>query len=158
MARQVDVVGWRSMLQAASTSPAGSIAALIAPSVKEQLEGSDPVGGLRECTRSTPAPPTPIECLIRDPSVGADAMKLRYPSSSAAKSKLIDAVMDIYITWREQAAAVESAYRAWTSAAAHERASAYASYAQALDCEELAANEYRRMIEQAGTSLALRNV
>ncbi|HUO72191.1 MAG TPA: hypothetical protein VMU39_15595 [Solirubrobacteraceae bacterium] len=85
-------------------------------------------------------------------------MRVRHPSSATATSKLIDAVMDIYITWRERATAVEAAYRAWTSAPAHERASAYASYAQALDCEELAANEYRRMVEQAGMSLALRNV
>jgi len=64
-------------------------------------------------------------------------------------SDLIDAVMDGYITWREQSAAVETAYRTWRRAPADHRAVAFEGYYAALDREEDAASEYRRLVELA---------
>jgi hypothetical protein len=64
-------------------------------------------------------------------------------------SDLIDAVMDGYITWREESAAVEAAYHTWRRAAADQRTVAFESYFAALDREEQAASEYRRLVELA---------
>jgi hypothetical protein len=64
-------------------------------------------------------------------------------------SDLIDAVMDSYVNWREQSAAVEAAYRSWRQAAPDERALAFENYFAALDREEHAASEYRRRVELA---------
>lgn len=64
-------------------------------------------------------------------------------------SELIDSVMDGYVTWREESAAVESAYRSWRGAAPGERTAAFDDYFAALDREEHAASEYRRLVELA---------
>ena len=64
-------------------------------------------------------------------------------------SDLIDAVMDRYITWREKSAAVETAYRTLRCAPADHRAVAFEDYFAALDREEDAASEYRRLVELA---------
>jgi hypothetical protein len=64
-------------------------------------------------------------------------------------SDLIDAVMDGYVQWREESAAVEAAYRSWRQAASDERAIAFDIYSAALDREEYAASEYRRLVELA---------
>ena len=83
-------------------------------------------------------------------------MKLRPSSSPATSSELIDAVMDAYVSWREQCAAVEVSYRIWSSAAPDQRTCGYRDYTAALDREELAANEYRRRVERAAASVAVR--
>ena len=64
-------------------------------------------------------------------------------------SVLIDAVMDGYVTWREASAAVEASYHRWRQASRDERAIAFDHYFAALDREEHAASEYRRLIELA---------
>ncbi|MGH2885557.1 MAG: hypothetical protein ACRDPA_23120 [Solirubrobacteraceae bacterium] len=64
-------------------------------------------------------------------------------------SDLIDAVMDGYVTWREESAAVEAAYRAWRGAPTAQREIAFDDYFSALDREEQAASEYRRLVELA---------
>ena len=64
-------------------------------------------------------------------------------------SDLIDAVMDGYVTWREKSAAVEAAYHTWRRAPANHRAIAFEHYFAALDREEDAASEYRRLVELA---------
>jgi hypothetical protein len=76
-------------------------------------------------------------------------MRLKFSSVDAPSSDLIDAVMDGYVMWREQRAAVEETYRAWGAAPAEQRPSAYADYRTALDREEHAANEYQRLVERA---------
>jgi hypothetical protein len=80
-------------------------------------------------------------------------MSLKRSSQFAeSRSQLIDAVMDGYVTWREQSAAVAAAYHDWTSALRDERATAFAAYAAALDREEQAACAYRRLIEEAAAA------
>lgn len=64
-------------------------------------------------------------------------------------SDLIDAVMDGYVAWREESTAVEDAYRTWRGASAAQRTVAFDDYFAALDREEHAASEYRRLIALA---------
>ncbi len=56
---------------------------------------------------------------------------------------LVDALLDAYVDWREDAAAAELAYRRWNEA---NKAEAFVAYATALDREEDAANRYRAAI------------
>lgn len=86
------------------------------------------------------------------------SMKLRSSSSATTSSELIDAVMDVYVTWRERCAAVEMSYRIWSCAVPEASALAYSGYTAALDREELAADEYRRLIDRAAASLAVRKL
>ena len=75
-------------------------------------------------------------------------MKLkRFPV--AYSSSLIDAVMDGYVAWREESAAVEVAYADWVRAAPGERGPAFVTYFAALDREERAADTYKRLISIA---------
>jgi hypothetical protein len=78
-------------------------------------------------------------------------MSLKRPPvpSPVGVSTLIDAVMDGYVEWREESAAVEHAYRRWGRAASRHRALAFDAYLAALDREESAASEYERLIERA---------
>lgn len=76
-------------------------------------------------------------------------MKLKRSVLDAPVSTLIDAMMDSYVTWREECAAVDKAYRDWVGARREDRAAAFATYSDALDREEYAAAEYRRLIEDA---------
>jgi hypothetical protein len=64
-------------------------------------------------------------------------------------SDLIDAVMDGYVTWREESAAVEAAYHRWRRASRDQSMVAFDDYFAALDREEHAASEYRRLVELA---------
>jgi hypothetical protein len=68
-------------------------------------------------------------------------------SPFAPSRQLVDAVMDGYVGWREASAAAATAYRAWKRAPADERAEAYDRYRFALDNEERAADDYRRLVE-----------
>lgn len=74
-------------------------------------------------------------------------MNLKKSSRSATSSTLIDSVIDGYVTWREESAAVAATYRDWVDADRHERELAYGAYLAALDREELAASAYRRLVE-----------
>ncbi|HTU87223.1 MAG TPA: hypothetical protein VMF57_16710 [Solirubrobacteraceae bacterium] len=78
-------------------------------------------------------------------------------SSSAVTSsisKLIDAVMDGYVGWREESVAVDAAYREWVRAASAWRALAFEDYCAALDREERAASEYQRLLAIAQSATA----
>ena len=76
-------------------------------------------------------------------------MKLRRPFNDRPTSTIIDALMDGYVGWREECAAVEEAYRDWLAAGRENRSSAFAAYSAALDREEHAAARYRRLVEDA---------
>ena len=69
-------------------------------------------------------------------------------------SKLIDAVMDGYVTWREQSVAVHAAYREWLMAPSPWREIAFDDYCAALNREELAASDYQRLLIQAQAATA----
>jgi hypothetical protein len=69
-------------------------------------------------------------------------------SAVAPDGQLVDALMDMYVMWREACAAVDVAYRRWSRAQPAERALAFDEYVAALNREERAAREYRVMVEQ----------
>lgn len=76
-------------------------------------------------------------------------MKLKnFPRSTVKDSQLVDALVDGYVSWREESDAVGESYRTWTRAVGDERRLAYAAYVAALDREERAACTYRRLVEQ----------
>lgn len=56
--------------------------------------------------------------------------------------RLRDEILDLYLDWREQAAAVEDAYESWAGAPAGEEGRWFAVYLAAVDREEAAARSY----------------
>ena len=64
------------------------------------------------------------------------------------RKKLLDAVINGYVTWREESHAVAASYRNWRCAARNERGAAGDAYFAALDREEHAAAAYRRLVDQ----------
>ena len=63
--------------------------------------------------------------------------------------RLGDALIDVYVEWREECFAVHLTYERWRSASRKDRAAAFAAYNAALDREERAGNVYADMIRQA---------
>jgi hypothetical protein len=61
--------------------------------------------------------------------------------------RLTDDVIDGYVAWREQSAAVGATYADWLQAAVGDEAAAFAAYLAALDQEEHAAKQYERSLE-----------
>jgi hypothetical protein len=64
----------------------------------------------------------------------------------APLSRLRDEIIDLYLDWREQAAAVEDAYESWAGAPAGEEGRCFAAYTAALDREEAAARSYANVL------------
>ncbi len=77
-------------------------------------------------------------------------MKLKRSSRARTHRRLVDAVIDGYVTWREESFALDGAYRRWKHAPCPERTTAFDAYVSALDREEQAASEYRRRVEEVG--------
>ncbi len=63
------------------------------------------------------------------------------------RQRLVDDMVDGYVTWREACLAVADSYARWSCAAVAERTLAFTAYLAALDREEKAAVEYRRAVE-----------
>jgi hypothetical protein len=63
-------------------------------------------------------------------------------SDTALSGWAIDALLDCYISWREECRAVWLTYQRWTGSGRDERHLAYAGYLAALDQEEHAARAY----------------
>jgi hypothetical protein len=57
-----------------------------------------------------------------------------------------DALIDLYVDWREECAGVQAAYEWWRDAMKGERASAFAAYGAALDREERASEVYAELV------------
>jgi hypothetical protein len=55
---------------------------------------------------------------------------------------VVDDLLDAYLSWREECAALDAAYGSWIGAAESERALAFAAYSAQLDLEEHAARCY----------------
>jgi hypothetical protein len=80
---------------------------------------------------------------------GAAATTLGDDMSQGIHHSLIDDVMDAYIAWREESAAVESAYLRWKSALSLDAACAHAAYVAALDREERASTDYAEVLRRS---------
>ena len=79
---------------------------------------------------------------------------MSFEASSACatdRTQLVDTVIEGYIAWRAETAAVTATYQEWTSAPRDGRASAFVAYSTALDREEYAAAAYQRLIQQAAS-------
>ena len=79
----------------------------------------------------------------------------RAPRDRRPRLEFLDALMDSYVQWRDESRAVTESYRYWHAAPAPDRDAAFDDYFAALDREEDAACDYRRVVEQAhGNELA----
>jgi hypothetical protein len=70
------------------------------------------------------------------------------PSRQAHLIHLVDELIEHYVRWREECAAVASSYESWSRGGSGDRALAFSAYLAALDREELAAAGYRRLIAE----------
>jgi hypothetical protein len=68
--------------------------------------------------------------------------------STPASPWLVDEFVESYARWREESAAVRSAYEHWASAELRDRGLASTAYRAALDREEHAAHAYRECAER----------
>jgi hypothetical protein len=69
-------------------------------------------------------------------------MSTVYSSDSAFPGRSIDALLELYVCWREECHAVRQTYQRWVEADRDQRRLAYAGYIAALDREEHAAHAY----------------
>jgi hypothetical protein len=60
-----------------------------------------------------------------------------------------DALIGLYVEWREECSSVQLAYERWGEASRADRAAAFAAYNAALDREERASDIYAAAIRQA---------
>jgi len=65
-----------------------------------------------------------------------------------ALRRMRDEILDLYLDWREEAAAVADAYASWAGARAGEEGRCFAAYTAALDREEAAARSYAGALAQ----------
>ena len=70
------------------------------------------------------------------------------PAPAAESPWLDEEFIQRYARWREESAAVRSAYELWGSAERRDRALAWGAYQAALDREEEAAHAYRMCAER----------
>jgi hypothetical protein len=62
--------------------------------------------------------------------------------------RLVDEMLDRYVEWREDAAAVSAAYGGWSGAPAREKGWRFSVYMAALEQEESAATSYAAVVEE----------
>lgn len=60
----------------------------------------------------------------------------------ASLRRLRDEIIDLYLDWREEAAAVADAYALWADATADDKAARFAAFTAAIDREDAAARSY----------------
>ena len=60
----------------------------------------------------------------------------------ASSRRLRDEIIDLYLGWREEAAAAAEAYALWADATADDKAARFAAFTAAIDREEAAARSY----------------
>jgi hypothetical protein len=84
-------------------------------------------------------------------SQAASAMKadgVASPTSLAALAPLVDELMDLYISWREECDAVAASYENWSASERRDNQLAFSAYLAAVDREEHAAATYRGLVER----------
>ena len=70
------------------------------------------------------------------------------PFAQAGLNRLIDQMIERYVSWREECAALDTAYENWSRAGREDRNLAYSAYTAALDREEQAAAIYQSLAER----------
>jgi hypothetical protein len=72
--------------------------------------------------------------------MASDGKDLR--AMRASLRRLRDEIIDLYLDWRGEAAAVADAYALWADASADDKAARFAAFRAAIDREEAAARSY----------------
>jgi hypothetical protein len=67
----------------------------------------------------------------------------------AVRERLVDEVIETYVSWREACVAVERTYADWCRTPRGERWLAHAAHVAELDREECAAHAHRETVERA---------
>ena len=67
----------------------------------------------------------------------------------ASLRRLRDEIIDLYLAWREEAAAVADAYALWADATADDKAARFAAFTAAIDREEAAVRSYADVLAAA---------
>jgi hypothetical protein len=75
-----------------------------------------------------------------------------------SKKRLVDKLMDAYVSWREACLQVSDAYGSWASETGMSATVAFGSYKAALDREEIAAEAYACLVRRAGQLLSGKHV
>jgi hypothetical protein len=65
------------------------------------------------------------------------------------QKRLVDALVEAYVDWRETCACVNDAYRSWASEPGPWRSVAFYLYMAALDAEQHAAEVYAGLVRRA---------
>ena len=73
--------------------------------------------------------------------------------SRLSEKRLVDRLIDAYVSWREACLRVSDAYAFWTSETGGDATFAFGSYMAALDQEEQAAEVYAGLARRAGRHL-----
>ena len=69
--------------------------------------------------------------------------------SKRGHKRLVDSLIDAYVTWREACLRVSDAYSSWATETGIVATLAFESYMAALDREESAAEVYARLVRRA---------
>jgi hypothetical protein len=70
--------------------------------------------------------------------------------NKVSHKRLVDGLIDAYVSWREACVHVSDAYRSWASETDLGGTSAFGRYTAALDREERAAGVYAALLRHAG--------
>jgi hypothetical protein len=68
------------------------------------------------------------------------------------RRRLVDEMMDDYVSWRDACAAVAVSYENWERSERRDKKLAFGVYVAALDREEQAATAYQRAVAQVATA------
>jgi hypothetical protein len=80
-------------------------------------------------------------------------MKREQARVSRRHRHLVDCMMDAYVDWREECAALEDAYDRWANADASDAELACAAYGAGLDREERASTRYAELVRGVNEEL-----
>jgi hypothetical protein len=70
------------------------------------------------------------------------------------QKRLVDRLMDAYVSWREACVRVSSVYRSWPDGAGADAESAFKCCMAALEQEERAAEVYAGLVRRAGQRIS----
>jgi hypothetical protein len=82
------------------------------------------------------------------PAIAMKADGVAAPTSHAALTPLVDELMDLYVSWLEECAAVTASYENWRASERRDNQLAFSAYLAALAREEHAASTYQGLVER----------
>jgi hypothetical protein len=82
------------------------------------------------------------------PAIAVKADGVASLTSHALLPPLVDELMDLYVSWLEECAAVTASYENWRASERRDNPLAFSAYLAALDREEHAASAYQGLVER----------